>query len=156
MSMESLIHKSHNVTQLMYHMVFVAKYRKSIFTQEVDSLLAGTCLELSERYEIYFKEIGTDENHVHFMLQSVPRHSVPNLVKIIKSITAREIFKGIPSVKKWLWGGEFWTDGYYAGTVGFQSSQEVVRRYIKEQGRDPKKYKSIHQDGSKYEQLTLF
>ena len=86
-------------------MVFPAKYRKKIFNDEVDMTLKETCLEISDRYEIYFLEIGNDLDHVHFLVQSVPTLSVTKIVTIIKSITAREIFAKHKEVKKVLWGG---------------------------------------------------
>jgi REP element-mobilizing transposase RayT len=69
--------------------------------------LKEICLEISKRYQIYFLEIGTDKTHFHLLLQSVPRYSPTEIVTMIKSITAREIFKKHPEVKKILWGGEF-------------------------------------------------
>ena len=102
----------------MYHIVCPAKYRKVIFDDVVDEVLKEICLEISLRREIEFLEIGTDKNHVHFLVQSVPMISPTKIVRIIKSITAREIFKRVPSVKKKLWGGELWSKGYYIGTVG--------------------------------------
>ena len=105
--MAELIRKSHNVTILMYHLVFPAKYRKSVFTERVDIVLKESCLGISDRYEMIFLEIGTDEDHVHLLIQSVPKYSVTKLVKTIKRITAREIFKQAPEVKEWLWGSDF-------------------------------------------------
>ena len=115
--MSKLIRKSHNVPALLYHIVCPAKYRRVVFNEEVDKELKNVCLEISKRYEIVFLEIGTDKDHVHFLVQSVPTYSVTKIVQIIKSITAREIFKRVPQVKKKLWGGEFWSDGYF----GFNS-----------------------------------
>ena len=76
------------------------------------------CLEISKRYEINFVEIGTDDDHVHFLIQSVPMFSPKKIVQTIKSITAIQIFKIHPEVQQNLWGGQFWTDGYYVNTVG--------------------------------------
>ena len=116
--MSEYIHKSHNVTVLMYHLVFPAKYRRVVFDEQVDIVLKEVCLEVAKRYQVKFLEIGTDKDHVHFLVQSVPAYSVTRLVTLIKSISAREIFKRCPQVKKKRWGGEFWTDGYFASTVG--------------------------------------
>ena len=116
--MSEFIHKSHNVTVLMYHLVFPAKYRRAVIDAEVDEVLKETCIEIEKRYEVKFLEIGSDRDHVHFLVQSVPMYSVTKLVRLIKSITAREAFRRCPKVKKQLWGGEFWTDGYFASTVG--------------------------------------
>jgi putative transposase len=104
--MSKLIHKRHNVSILMYHIVCPAKYRRVVLTPEVDAVLRDVCMEIEKRYEIEFLEIGTDKDHVHFLVQSVPTYSPTKIVRTIKSITAREIFKRVPTVKKQLWGGE--------------------------------------------------
>ena len=110
--MSESIHKSHNVSNLMYHFVFPAKYRRVVFDDQVDVVIKETCEEISKRYEIFFLEIGTDKDHVHFLIQSVPKYSPTQIVKIVKSITAREVFARCPQVKKKLWGGEFWSDDH--------------------------------------------
>ena len=97
--MSQYIHKSHNVTVLIYHLVFPAKYRRAVFDKHVDEVLKEICLEIEKRYEIKFLEIGTDKGHVHFLVQSVPIYSVTKLVTMIKSLTAREVFKKCPQVK---------------------------------------------------------
>jgi len=142
--MEKHIHKSHNKTLLLYHLVFPAKYRRKVFDENVDKTLKTICLEISDRYEIHFIEIGNDLDHVHFLVQSVPMLSITKIVTIIKSITAREIFKEHPEVKKILWGGNLWSSGYYANTVGQFSNSEVIKQYIKNQGKDSE-YKKLHQ-----------
>jgi REP element-mobilizing transposase RayT len=147
--MSEYLHKSHNVTVLMYHMVFPAKYRKVIFDGEVDGVLKAVCLDIEKRYQMKFLEIGSDKDHVHFLIQSVPIYSVTKIVTIIKSISAREVFRRCPQVKKQLWGGELWTDGYYASTVSKHGNEEVISKYVKEQGSE---YQKIY---SNY-QLSLF
>jgi REP element-mobilizing transposase RayT len=98
--MSEYIHKSHNVTVLIYHLVFLAKYRRVVFDDNVDEVLKEVCLDIEKRYQIKFLEIGTDKDHVHFLVQSVPTYSVTKIVTMIKSLTAREIFKRCPQVKK--------------------------------------------------------
>ena len=105
MAQSKYIHKSHNVSLLLYQIVCPAKYRRVVFSDAVDETLKDICIEISRRYQIYFLEIGTDDNHVHFLVQSVPMYSPTKIVTIIKSITAREIFSKNPEVKKQLWGG---------------------------------------------------
>ena len=109
--MSSYIHKSHNVTVLLYHLVFPAKYRRAVIEATVDQVLREVCLEIEARYQPKFLEIGTDEDHVHFLARSVPTDGAAKLVTIIESLTAREIFRRRPDVRKRLWGGEVWTDG---------------------------------------------
>ena len=112
----------------MYHIVCPAKYRKAIFTDSVDAVLKDVCIQIAERYEIHFLEIGTDRDHVHFLVQSVPMYSPKKIVQTIKSLTAREIFKRCPEVKKQLWGGQLWTDGYFVSTVGKHGDEEMISK----------------------------
>ena len=147
--MSKYIHKSHNVTVLLYHMVFPAKYRRVVFDVSVDQVLREVCLAIEKRYQIKFLEIGTDEDHVHFLVQSVPTYSVTKIVTIIKSVTARQIFRLRPEVKKKLWGGEFWTDGYFTSTVGKHGNENMIGKYVKNQGKE---YKKLHED----RQLAFF
>ena len=147
--MSEYIHKSHNVTVLMYHLVFPAKYRRAVIDGEVDGVLKETCIEIEKRYQVKFLEIGTDRDHVHFLVQSVPMYSVTKLVRMIKSITAQEVFRRCPKVKKQLWGGEFWTDGYFASTVGKHGDEQMIAQYVEKQG---KAYQQLHRDN----QLALF
>ena len=143
--------KSHNISILIYHYVCPAKYRRVVFNTEVEGVLREVCLEIEKRYEIKFIEIGTDKDHVHFLIQSVPMYSAKKIIQTVKSLTAREILRRVPEVKKQLWGGEFWTDGYYVSTVGQKGSEETIRKYVQEQGKE-EEYKRIHRDG----QLKLF
>src|SRR5260370_30702864 len=134
--MSEFIHKSHNVTVLLYHLVFPAKYRKVVFDEQVDEVLKEICLEIAGRYQVKFLEIGTDKDHVHFLVQSVPTYSVTKIVTLVKSLTAREIFRRCPQLKKLLWGGEFWSDGYFASTVGKHGDEEMIGRYVNNQGKE--------------------
>ncbi len=118
----------------------------------MDQELRDVCLEIEKRYEIKFLEIGSEKDHVHFLVQSVPTYSVTKIVRTIKSITAREILRRCPEVKKKLWGGEFWSDGYYAGTVGKHGNEQTISTYVKNQGRKPEEYQQLH----RHDQLTLF
>ena len=130
-------------------MVFSAKYRRVVFGVSVDQVLREVCLDIEKRYQIKFLEIGTDEDHVHFLVQSVPTYSATKIVTIIKSVTARQIFRLCPEVKKKLWGGEFWTDGYFASTVGKHGNENMIGKYVKNQGKE---YKKLHED----RQLAFF
>lgn len=134
--MSEYIHKRANVTVLMYQLVFPAKYRRVVIDNKVEVVLKETCKEIEKRYEIKFMEIGSDRDHVHFLVQSVSRYGVTRLVTIIKSITAREIFMKVPEIKKSLWGVEFWTDGYFASTVGKHGDENMISKYVKSQGKE--------------------
>lgn len=134
--MSEYIHKAHNVSLLLYHYVCPAKYRRIIFNEEVDIILIETCQEISKRYDINFIEIGTDGDHVHFLIQSVPIMSPSEIVRKIKSITAREIFRLYPEVKKQLWGGSLWSEGYFVSTVGKNANEKQIENYVKSQGKE--------------------
>ena len=131
--MSKYLHKRHNVSVLIYDIVCPSKYRRVVFSSTVDKMLKEVCAQISERYEIEFLEIGTDRDHVHFLVQTVPLYSPKQLVQIIKSITAREVFKACPEVKKQLWGGQFWSDGYFVSTVGAHGNEKMMQQYIQQQ-----------------------
>ena len=148
--MSRYIHKKHNVSVFLYHLVCPLKYRKAIITDEVSKVLIDVCKEISLRYELEFIEIGTDKNHVHFLIQSVPVYSPTKICRLVKSLTAREIFLRLPWLRKLLWGGEFWTDGYFVSTVGHSGNEETIRRYVENQG------KSLVYNQEYRQQLKLF
>ena len=147
--MNCYLHESHNTTVLFYHPVFPAEYGRAVIEATVDQVLREVCLEIEARYQLKFLEIGTDEDHVHFLVQSVPTYSVTKLVTIIKSLTAREVFRRCPEVKKKLWGGEFWTDGHFASTVGRHGNEKAIGAYVRRQGSG---YRKLHEE----RQLALF
>ena len=148
--MSELLRQSHNVSVLIYHFVCPAKYRRVVFDIEVDNELRKVCQEIELRYSIRFLEIGTDKDHVHLLLQAAPKLSPTQIIRTVKSITAKEIFLRCPDVKKKLWGGEFWTDGYFVSSVGQHASEETIRKYVQNQGRE-KEYKQLLT-----QQLTFF
>jgi REP element-mobilizing transposase RayT len=135
---------------LLYHLVCPTKYGRAVISPEVDAALREVCLEISARYEVEFLEIGTDLDHVHFLIQSVPSYSPTRITRLVKSLTAREIFLRVPSVKTWLWGGAFWSSGFFINSVGRHGSEEVIRNYVKNQGRAGE-YNRLY-----FSQLSLF
>ncbi len=143
------IHKRHNKTLLIFHLVCPVKYRRDIFNSGNTTTFKSICLELSSRYDFKFLEIGIDEDHVHFLIQTVPNTLISAMVQNIKSNTAREMFKRHPEVKIFLWGGEFWTDGYYLNTVGQYGNVKMIENYVKNQGIQY--YEQIH-----HQQISLF
>ena len=134
--MSNYIHKSYNVSVLLYHYVCPAKYRRVIFDNSVDNILIQTCKEISTRFEINIVEIGTDGDHVHFLIQSVPMMSPTKIVGIIKSITAKEIFRLCLQVKQKLWGDNLWTAGYFVSTVGKHGNEDQIKNYVRNQGKE--------------------
>ena len=137
------IHKSHNVSVLMYHVVCAAKYRRVVMSERVDEVLREACIEIEKRWEIVFLEIGLDRDHAHFLIQSVPSYSPTRIVTTVKSVIAREVFAKAPEVKEQLWGGEFWGKGYFVNTVRQHSSESVIAAYIANHGEEAN-YKQLH------------
>jgi REP element-mobilizing transposase RayT len=132
--MSEYIHKPHNVSVLLYHIVCPAKYRRVVIGEDIDKTIKEVCKGISERYEIKFLEIGTEGDHVHFLVQSVPSYSPTKIVTTIKGILAKKIFERHPEVKKQLWGGEFWTDGHFVSTVSKHGNEYVITNYVRSQG----------------------
>ena len=129
----------HSAYQIHYHLVTPVKYRKAIFGRlDMEKSLRDICSEIEERYSVEFEQIGIDKDHVHYLVSAAPKFSPAGLVQIIKSLTARELFRRYPELRKELWGGELWTDGYFAATVGEGGNRDVIREYVAKQGDDPK------------------
>ena len=134
---------------LLYHLVFPTKYRRAVIDAAVDETIKTVCLEIEQRYDIFFLEIGCDRDHVHFLVQSVPSYSVVKLVTTMKSLTAREVFRLQPQVRKRLWGGEFWSDGYFASTVGQHGNEAMIGAYVRGQG-------GVYEQRHRVDQAGLF
>lgn len=136
---------NHCAYQIHYHIVFPVKYRKALIRKEVKEALLDISHEIAIRYEIEIESLGCDKEHVHLLCGAHPKYSPGQLVRVFKSNTARELFHRFSELKKELWGGEFWSDGYYVATVGERGDWGVVERYVREQGKEPTEI-----------QLTLF
>ena len=122
---------SHAVYDTSYHLVWCPKYRKKIFEREeikerAEQLMRKICAEYG--FEIIKMEISVD--HVHILLSFPPKHSIGDVVRIIKSISARELFRAFPSLKHRLWSGQLWEDGYFARTVGDSMTRDIIEKYI--------------------------
>src|SRR4030042_815208 len=125
----------HNISEPYYHIQLKRKYRKSLFAGKTEKVLLETVRGFKERYAIEISHVGFDKNHVHFLCKFLPKYSGGQVIRLIKSITAKEIFKEVPGTRKELWGGEFWTDGYYFATVSGKGDRGIIEEYIEKQGR---------------------
>ena len=135
--MVELVRSSHKVFKIKYHVVFCIKYRKDLFAEDsYVKTVKQICEDIEDRFYIKFETIGFDEDHVHFLVESLTTtYSAAKIFQFVKSITAIELFKRHPEIKKQLYGGEFWSDGGYVGTVGEGINGDIIRKYIKNQGR---------------------
>jgi putative transposase len=129
---------NHCVYDTHYHLVFPVKYRKALLSSAVTRSIAATVRGIEERYDLVVEQMGDDKNHIHLLVSFHPKYGIGQIVRLFKSLTARELFRTLPELKKELWGGEFWADGYYAATVGTGGNRAVVEAYVKNQGRNLK------------------
>ena len=129
-------HASHCTYRIRYHMVFVVKYRKKMFMNNIPiSFLKDLLLEIGDRYFFEFDAIGIESEHFHIVVCASPKYSPSRIMQIIKSITARMIFKEFPEIRKQLWGGQFWHDGGHIDTVSEFGGLDTIKKYVLEQGR---------------------
>ena len=129
-------HASHCTYRIRYHMVFVVKYRKKMLLDPAKmNFLKGILIGIGERYYFEFDAIGIESEHFHVVVCASPKYSPSRIMQIIKSITARMIFKEFPEIRKQLWGGKFWHEGGHVDTVSEYGGLDVIKRYVEEQGR---------------------
>lgn len=134
-SMGELLETSHTVHEVKAHYVWSLKYRKQLLYNKVyQEKLKEIVREIGERYWYRIDKMGTDGDHIHLFLQSNPDDAFSTIVRTIKSITAREMFKTFPELKKLMWGAALWEQGYFVRTVGDETTTEAIRKYIEKQG----------------------
>ena len=126
----------HNISEYFFHIQLTIKYRRKVLTAELEKTITEICAEFKHRYHLDIQQIGFDQDHVHFYLQALPKYSGGQIIRLIKSITSQQIYKQHPKINEFLWGGEFWTDGYYIGTVSPHGNKNLIINYIKNQGRE--------------------
>src|SRR3989344_3617363 len=131
----ALTHTNHNVYSTHYHIVFPVKYRKALLADDIPLAIVRIAQEITQRYDIEFEKLGCDQNHIHILCSFPPKYSASSVVRIVKSITAHELFTQFPALKKELWGGEFWSDGFYCATVSERGNWKVVEQYVATQGK---------------------
>ena len=125
----------HCAYQAHYHIVFPVKYRKALLSEDIVQTIKQITLELEERYEFDMEQIGCDLDHIHLLCSFHPKYGGGQIVRLFKSITARELFRRFPTLKRELWGGEFWSDGFYFATVSERGDWKSVERYVANQGK---------------------
>ena len=130
-----VVKSSRCVYDAHYHIVFPVKYRKALLSPPVAAAIVEIAREIEERYDIVFEKIGTDGDHIHLLCSFHPKYGGSQIVGIFKSITAKQLFVRFPQLRKDLWGGEFWSDGYYLATVGTRGDWATVERYVANQGK---------------------
>jgi putative transposase len=129
---------SHAVYELKYHLVWVPKYRVKILGGEVSQYLKEVFEQIAEEYEFHIITVEIMEDHVHILIEAPPSCSPSNLVQVLKSISARELFKKFPKVKKMMWSGKIWNEGYFVRSIGDKVTADVIRKYIQYQKQEEK------------------
>lgn len=131
--MSPLRRSKHCVYDLKYHFVWIPKYRKKLFNDRMANRLKEIFREIAEHYEFVIDTMEVMDDHVHLFLEVPPKYAPAEVVRTIKSISAKTMFREFPEIKKSLWGGELWNDGYFVRSVGDKVTAEVIRNYIRYQ-----------------------
>ena len=119
-------HWYHNVSECHYHIQITVKYRKVLLDEQVQKVIRESLQGIKERYAVEISHYGFDQNHLHILTQFLPTHSGGQVIRLVKSISAKKVFQQVPEIKKELWGGEFWTDGYYIATVSGRGNKKII------------------------------
>lgn len=120
------------VYAIQYHLVWCVKYRRSILYGEVDTDLKIILLQISQDNDFLITEMESDRDHIHLLIECKPQHYIPNIVKALKGVSARALFKKHPNLKTQLWGGHLWNPSYFVATVS-ENTEEQIKVYIQHQ-----------------------
>jgi putative transposase len=123
---------AHTVHNLYYHIVWVPKYRRNVLQGKVGERAKQVILQVASEYGYVVDELKVSPDHVHVLLRLQPKQFIPDVVRTLKSITARALFQEFPELKKYLWEGSLWAGGYCVNTVG-GLNLDAVRHYIREE-----------------------
>jgi putative transposase len=122
---------AHAVYDTKYQVVWAPKYRRWIKREDIREKVKEVFGEVAGHHGFEVQEVRVAPDHVHIFLSFPPRYSISQVVGMLKSISASEVFAKYPEIKKELWGGEFWDDGYFVRTVGDKVTADVIKRYIR-------------------------
>ena len=134
---------SHAVYDTKYHLVWTPKYRKWILRGDIKGRVKEIFEEISEDFDFEIEAAEITKDHIHFSLSFPPRYSISKVVGILKSVSASKVFQEFPEVKRQLWGGEFWEDGYFARTVGDKVTADIIKKYIEYHQKEKKDFKQL-------------
>lgn len=121
---------SHAVYDTKYHLVWAPKYQRWIVGVDIRRRVEEVFRQIGEDFGFELVELEVAKEHVHVFLNFPPRYSSAKVVGILKSISASQMFREYPELKKHLRKQEFWEDGYFVRTVGDAVKAAVVQRYF--------------------------
>jgi putative transposase len=124
---------AHAVYDLKYHIVWTLKYRKALLVGEVAQTVQELFYQIAAAYDLEIDTMEVMEDHVHVFLSAPPRYAPARIAHILKSLSARALFARFPRLRRQLWGGQFWEDGYFVRSAGDAVTAEIIRRYIRYQ-----------------------
>ncbi len=130
--MAEIIHCRGYIYAIQYHIVWCVKDRHKIIRDDVEASLIRIIKSIAEENKFTIEEINTDLDHIHLLISCTPQHYIPNMMKALKGVSARLLFKEQASLKKSLWGGHLWSPSYFVATVS-ENTEEQIREYIKRQ-----------------------
>lgn len=120
------------VYAIEYHIVWCVKYRHKVLSGEITEFLKEVLTETAIIYKFKVESLEVVEDHVHVLVSATPQHTIPNIVKMLKGISARKLFLKFPELKKKLWGGHLWNPSYFVATVS-ENTELQVKKYIANQ-----------------------
>jgi putative transposase len=124
---------THHVYRLMYHFVWIPKYRHKVFCEPYRDVLKGIIEKAGYGYDIDIVELEIPEDHIHMVVRGIPKMSLSDVMQVIKSISAREFFRIYPEIKKrYFWSGKLWTQSYFVETIG-NANEDIIRAYVRDQ-----------------------
>lgn len=130
--MQTVHHGRGYVYSIKYHLVWCVKYRKDILKDDVDTQLKTILQKSASNQGFSIEEIESDSDHIHLLIECTPQHYIPSLVKGLKGVSARLLFKSFPELKSQLWGGHLWNSSYFVATVS-ENTEEQIKDYIQSQ-----------------------
>lgn len=128
----------HAVYELKYHLVWVPKYRAQVLGVKERQYLKKLFEEIAEEYEFHIDTMEVMEDHIHVFIEAPPSYAPARVVQIMKSISAKQLYKKYPEIRKKMWSGAIWGEGYFVRSVGDVVTSDVIRRYIKYQQDEDK------------------
>ena len=128
--------KNHSKYSLKVHLIFVVKYRKKLVNKDIDFFLKTKIKQIEKRSNFRIELMETDKDHIHLLMDYAPKVCVIQIVRRLKQETTFELWKVyMDYLKKHFWKEQtFWSNGYFACSIGEGASYDTIQKYIKSQG----------------------